>query len=375
MFIEHLEATNFRNLEYVNLKLGAHCVQVIGANAQGKTNLLEALYVCATGRSFRGASSKQLLKHGSQNGIIRATLIRHNVRHEVEVLLTPKHRGVRVDNRTVKAASKLLELINVVAFFPDDLRVAKGSPEERRHFLDRSVANYEPPFVEAAIAYAKTLKSRNALLKAPGALDPILLETYDEQLVTHGTIIHNGRVHLLKELQPTAKSQFERIMQAGTRGGFSLKCGVQHADSLVNEAFSQAFREALSASRDRDIRTRRTHVGPHRGDLLMEVDGEDARQFASQGQQRALVLSLKLAEVIRLKERLGSPPILLLDDVSSELDEERTRILFDVIDEVAGQVWVSSTGAATLPIGSKTQVLHIESGNIFPAGDRAAASL
>ena len=368
MFIEHLEARNFRNLEYVNLRLSPKQVQVIGPNAQGKTNLLEALYVCATGRSFRKASSADLLKHEAQSGIIRAALIRQNVRHEVEVVLTPKRRGVRVDNRVVKLASKLLELINVVAFFPDDLRIAKGSPEERRRFLDRSVANYQPTFVEAAIAYAKTLKSRNALLKSPGRPDPILLETYDEQLIEHGHTIHQARVELLEELKPVARAQFETIMQAGTQGRFTLKSGISGVDALSGNDFKSVFQETLLQNRDRDIRTRRTNAGPHRADLLMEVDGQDARQFASQGQQRALVLALKLAEVIRLKDRLGCPPILLLDDVSSELDTERTRLLFHVIDEIAGQVWVSSTGAANLPISEETQVLNIKNGQIKPQG-------
>lgn len=369
MFIEHLEARNFRNLDYLSLRLSPHRVQIVGSNAQGKTNLLEALYVCATGRSFRKASSADLLKHETQSGIIRATLIRQNVRHEVEVVLTPKRRGVRVDNRVVKLASKLLELINVVAFFPDDLRIAKGSPEERRRFLDRSVANYEPSFVEAAIAYAKTLKSRNALLKSSGRPDPLLLETYDDQLITHGSIIHASRVELLEELRPIARTQFELIMEAGTRGHFQLKSGVSGADAISGDNFKDTFRQALLDNRERDTRTSRTNVGPHRADLLMEVDGRDARQFASQGQQRALVLSLKLAEVIRLKQRLGCPPILLLDDVSSELDTERTRLLFDVIDEVAGQVWVSSTGAAALPLSAKTQVLSIKNGQISPAAE------
>ena len=368
MFIEHLEARNFRNLEYLSLRLSPKRVQVIGRNAQGKTNLLEALYVCATGRSFRKASSADLLQHEAQSGIIRATLIRQDVRHEVEVILTPKRRGVKVDNRVVKLASKLLELINVVAFFPDDLRIAKGSPEERRRFLDRSVANYQPSFVEAAIAYGKTLKSRNALLKSPGRPDPILLETYDEQLIAHGHVIHEARVELLEELKPIARAQFESIMEAGTEGKFSLKSGVSGADDARGDDFKNAFHQVLIQNRERDIRTRRTNAGPHRADLLMEVDGKDARQFASQGQQRALVLALKLAEVIRLKERLGCAPILLLDDVSSELDTERTRLLFDVIDNVAGQVWVSSTGAASLPINEETQVLTIKNGQIKPQG-------
>jgi DNA replication and repair protein RecF len=339
---------------------------VRGANAQGKTNLLEALFVSATGRSFRAAPPRELLQHGAAGGHVRARFVRSGVRHDVEVTLTPESRRLSVDGRAVRHATRLLELVNVVSFFPDDLRIAKGSPEERRRFVDRAIANHRPDFVTAAMAYARVLKSRNALLRAPRPPDRLQLATYDEQLVSHGALVHACRLQTLGELAPLAARSFAAIMQSegqAPAAEFQLSSGLPTSD----ESFTDTFLRALQASYAKDRARGSTSAGPHRADLLMSIDGQDARSFASQGQQRALILALKLAELAYLKARLGSPPILLLDDVSSELDVERTRILFATIAEVAGQVWVSTTGAAPLPLPADAQWLEVSGGSLKPA--------
>ena len=364
MHIEYVETRNFRNLLDLNLHLSERGILVRGPNAQGKTNLLEALYVCATGRSFRNAPAKHLLKEGTTSGKVSAQFMRRGVRHEVEVLLSPSRRGVKVDGRALGRASKLLELINVVAFFPDDLRIAKGSPEERRRFLDRLVANHEPRFVDASIAYGKALKSRNALLRASHNPDSLLLDTYDEQLLTHGGAIYAGRSHALDSISEATCGYFSQIMKADAQASIRHAAGIPIFEDGSVDAFREQFAEALKTARPKDIKRRLTTVGPHRADLVLSVDGRDARTYASQGQQRALVLALKLAEVRELTQRLGAAPILLLDDVSSELDQHRTELLFSVIDEIAGQVWVSSTGAAPLPTRRGTQILEVSAGAI-----------
>jgi DNA replication and repair protein RecF len=362
MYIESLEAIHFRNLKPLKLCLSPKMVMVRGGNANGKTNLLEALYVCATGRSFRNATSRQLLQHGQEQGRVKARFFRQSVRHEIEVLLSPKRRGVRVDEKGVRRASRLLELVNVVAFFPDDLRIAKGSPEERRRFLDRTVANYLPPFVDAAIAYDKVLKSRNALLRQEPRVDPLMLETYDQQLLTHGEAIYRARVQTLSALAPDATARFGHIMGGSPSLEFRLLSGLSEDRWVAPEEYRDAFLAALRQSYPRDRARGTTSVGPHRCDLKMILEGQDARLFASQGQQRALVLALKLAEVSHLRERLQCAPILLLDDVSSELDASRTQFLFEAIAEMDTQVWISTTGATSLPTVSETQVLSIENG-------------
>lgn len=366
MFVESLTAHNFRNLAPTALKLGPKAVVVVGQNGQGKTNLLEALYVCATGRSFRNATSEELLLHGAQTGELTARVVRQGVRHDVSVRLTPQRKSVMVDGRSLRQVTKLLELVNVVAFFPDDLRVVKGSPEERRRFLDRAIANHRTEFVDAALAYAKVLKSRNAVLKAPKTPDPILLATYNDELVRHGEVLQRCRTETLLELSPLASQIFTQIMPDVGPLTFALAPGVpQPADASFATAFLKALETGYPKDRARGI----TSVGPHRADVLMQIGGQDARLFASQGQQRTIVLALKLAEVRYLTQRLGMPPVLLLDDVSSELDTERTRLLFEAISEVGAQVWISTTGAAPLPLPADAQRYSVHQGEVGSVRD------
>ncbi len=360
MHIQHLACFRFRNLERLDLELSSNVVVVRGDNGQGKTNLLEALYVCATGRSFRAAGPRELIRFDTDKGWIRATFERHGVRHRIEAQLSPRRRSMRVDDKAVKHMSSLLRLVNVVAFFPDDLRIVKGAPEERRRFLDRAVANYHPEFVDASVAYAKALRSRNALLRAEAPLDRTVLSAYDDQLVEHGSLIHRARLEGLAALASVATARFAAVMPAAEPLRVGLKSGVPESDV----DFRTAFANALERSYARDRARGATNVGPHRGDLLLSLGERDARVFASQGQQRAMVLALKLAEVASLSERLSSAPILLLDDVSSELDTERTRLLFSTLAETGCQLWISTTGAVELPLPVDAQRLDVAAGKI-----------
>jgi DNA replication and repair protein RecF len=361
MYIEYLAAEHFRNLAALQLRLTPDPVLLIGANAQGKTNLLEAVALCATGRSFRNAKTVELIEHTVTQATLTARLSRQGVRHDIAMQLQGSHRGIRVDGRGLRQVTRLLELVNIVSFFPDDLRIAKGSPDERRRFLDRAIANHRPDFVEAAVAYAQVVKSRNAVLRGANTLDRRLVATYDEQLVRYGAIVHDARCETLQALAPLAARRFLEIMADGATLELILEAGVPRADD-----FATAFREALTGSLARDRARGMTTVGPHRADLLMSIGGREARQFASQGQQRAIVLSLKLAELEYLATRLGAPPILLLDDVSSELDNFRTQAFFEAAVASGSQMWVSTTGATALPLPTSTQRFAVAAGFVTP---------
>ena len=356
MQIERLRCFQFRNLAKIEMPLEGGMVFLQGKNAQGKTNLLEALYLCATGKSFRRASASELIRHEAEGAWVEADFIRQDVRHRIKVEITPKKKLVSVDDRVLRRASRLLELINVVAFFPDDLRLIKGSPDERRRFLDRAVANQYPEFVDASIAYAKVLKTRNSLLKKMKP-ERDLLSVYDDQLIEHGVVIDRCRRKAIDALRPGALHYFSTMMGEQTPLSIGLQSGL---GSDVEEVNEETFRAALAQSFERDAYRGITHRGVHRADLIFRINEQSAQQFASQGQQRTIVLSLKLAEVVELKERLACAPILLLDDVSSELDRERTEILFQLIDELGCQVWISTTGSTILPQneGSKTFFVH-----------------
>lgn len=361
MRVERLTARGFRNLEPLDLTIAPGFVVIEGRNGQGKTNLLEALYVCATGRSFRGSPPRELVWHDGESSQLDAVFVRQSVRHQVEVTIGNNRRTVRVDGRGLRKTSQLLDLVNVVAFFPDDLRVIKGSPDERRRFLDRSAANFRGELVDAAAGYEKALRSRNRLLRDARRLDPVMLEVYNEQLCRFGEVIHHCRLEALTKLRPEAQRVFGELMGEALEIALELDPGIP---DLIDTDFQTGFRQALLATQSRDAARGSTSVGPHRGDLIVRLNGHDARSFGSQGQQRASVLSLKLAEVRILAVELDSPPILLLDDVSSELDVERTQALFTSIESLRTQVWVSTTGAAPLPLPDTAQRLRMAAGKL-----------
>ncbi|MEO0813598.1 MAG: DNA replication and repair protein RecF, partial [Myxococcota bacterium] len=287
MHVEHLEARNFRNLEPVNLPIHPGFVVVQGPNAQGKTNTLEALYVCATGKSFRNAPPRELVRHNEEGAKLRAIFSRQGVRHEIEVTLTTR-RSIRVDGRALRKTSQLLDLVNVVAFFPDDLRIIKGSPEERRRFLDRAVSNYRSELVDAAASYEKALRSRNRILRENDAPPRELLDVYDVQLCAHGAVIHRCRTEVLAELKPIAESIFSELMGETTPLELSLDSGVPDSDDAAD--FEAHMAKVLNESYRRDVGRRSTNFGPHRADMRVVIQGREAKSFGSQGQQRATVL-------------------------------------------------------------------------------------
>lgn len=361
MYIEYLCAQQFRNLAPLELSLSPAPVLLVGDNAQGKTNILEALALCTTGRSFRNAKTAELIRHDATCASLTARFCRQDVRHDIALTIAGQHRTIRVDGRGLRQTTHLLELVNIVSFFPDDLRIAKGSPEERRRFLDRTIANHRPDFVEAALAYAQVVKSRNALLRAATPVDRRLVTVYDEQLVRYGQVMDVARRETLAALTPLAAARFGEIMSGQGALALTLESGVPPADD-----FATGFREALTRSFAQDRARGMTTVGPHRADLRMHIAERDARHFASQGQQRAIVLSLKLAELEYLAARLGAPPILLLDDVSSELDFERATEFFRAATASGSQMWVSTTGTTTLPMPENTQRFRVSGGYVTP---------
>lgn len=378
MEIERLIAQGFRNLKPLDISADAPTILLLGDNAQGKTNVLEALYLCATGRSFRQASAPALIAHGSSQAACMAMFRRNDVRHEVRLSWGPQgptgvlRQRLVVDGRGVAQAARLLGLINVVAFFPEDLRIAKSGPEVRRRFFDRAVAGGRPDFVEASLAYHKALKARNMLLRSPQGSRP-MLAAYDQALARHGAAIHLQRTEALAELEPQACASFARLMPA-SRLGLSWHSGFGDVPEQSGglEALQAHLLTVLQNGYPRDRARGMTLQGPHRADLRCFVDGQDARVFASQGQQRCLVLALKMAELWALQQRLGTAPILLLDDVSSELDAQRLERLFGWVESLGIQSWVSSTGSVRLPVAGPVQRLRVIAGEVQQMGDSSA---
>lgn len=312
-----------------------------GDNGQGKTNLLEAIFAVATLRSFRTTRMSDLVAFGAERARLGARVWKDDLVRLYEVELAQGSRKVTLDGKAVRPLARYFGGFNVVVFTPEDLALPRASPGDRRRFLDRGVFNLRPDYLATAQDYERVLKTRNAVLRqaADGALDrrrvEELLAVYDQQLAELGAWVVSARTAFLDELRDELAAAFASITRTGREiaGRYVARSAATREEILAR----------LAESRAKDLATSATQVGPHRDDVVFELDGRDAGAYASQGQLRAIMLAWKTAELSILGRAHGDPPILLLDDVSSELDPTRNEFLFEHLATLAGQCFITTT--------------------------------
>ena len=340
MKISALIAEGIRNLKPLQLVPRERFNVFVGDNGQGKTNLLETIYVVASLRSFRTAKLADLVVFGATEAKIGVRVEREGMTRVYEIALAPGSRVVRLDGKAVKPLAKYFGGFNVVVFTPEDLNLARGSPSDRRRFLDRSAFNLRPDYLALAQDYDKVLRQRNAVLRQaeglPRARTDALLAVYDEQLAPLAVAMMAARRELLTALHGELEAAFAAITHTQLR--VAARYVARARGTTVEEILVE-----LAEGRARDLATQSTHIGPHRDDLALELDGRDAGLFASQGQLRAIMLAWKSAELTMLGRAHGDLPILLLDDVSSELDPQRNEYLFQHLATLAGQCFITTT--------------------------------
>jgi len=350
-----LQLHNFRNYESLQLAPDAGLNLITGENAQGKTNLLEAIYLLATGRALRAGREEELIRWGAEEASVRAEVHREQALEvRVEMRLSRHQpRQVLVDGQSYRA-SAALGLFNVVAFSAMDLEVVRGQPADRRRYLDVEIGMLSPAYVRALAGYRRALEQRNRLLKSlresGGTLTPSvidLLEAWDEQLVRFGSSLMVARERFVCALRPLAREAHAELSEGRELLDIRYAPALEEV-SAEREQVAERFRQQLQQARAEEIRRGTTLVGPQRDDLLLFVDGKEARTYASQGQQRTVMLSLKRAEFeLTLQER-GEPPIVLLDDVMSDLDDLRRAQLLRMTLRGA-QAFITATSAETFP--------------------------
>ena len=353
-----------RNLRPVQLQPRERFNVFVGDNGQGKTNLLEAIYVIATLRSFRTAKLTDLIAFGAPEAKLGARVVKDELVRVYEVDLAPGARKVRLDGKAVRPLARYFGGFNVVVFTPEDLALPRGSPGDRRRFLDRGVFNFEPGFLATATDYDKVLRTRNSVLKQAGQgvlagrqLEE-MLAVYDAQLAMLAVSIVAARVKFLETLGPELVKAFAAITRTG------LAAGARYVSKLVGKP-APVIEAELRAGRAKDLATQATQLGPHRDDVVLELDGREAGSFASQGQLRAIMLAWKTAELEVLGRAHGDPPILLLDDVSSELDPARNEFLFQHLATLAGQCFITTTHGSHVLLSSERADYRIQAGQIL----------
>lgn len=338
-----LTVRDFRNLAQVELRPSARATIALGANGQGKTNLLEAMYFLATLKPLRTSRRTELIRFGATSARVSGRFLLSGAEREISVEVDRASRQSFVDGKRASSLEEYFGGVSVVAFSPDDLAVVKGGPDERRALVDRAVFNRFPAYLAESRAYARALKGRNQLLR-DGA-EAAYLEAYDEALSRTGARLWVRRRTLVGELAPRAERAFAAIGRTPEPARFRYAPAHLSLDfAAASEAdLAAALRLELGARLERDRDRGFTSVGPHADDLDVRLGDRLAKSFASQGQQRALVLSWKIAEIENLEAALGYLPLLLLDDVSSELDPERNGFLMAYLSESGAQVFLTTT--------------------------------
>ncbi|MGF1465233.1 MAG: DNA replication/repair protein RecF [Sandaracinaceae bacterium] len=335
--VERLALTGFRNLRDLDLRPAARFNVLGGGNGEGKSNLLEGVYYLGCLRSFRGSRKDDLIAHGADRARLVAWFRGGVEPREARVELDrARPRRVALDGKRPRTTADWLLRVPMVLFHPGDLALASGAPEGRRAFLDRILEQVDGSYPASLAAYTKALRSRNRLLKAERPnLD--MVAAYDVVLAREGAAVGQARGALAAALAPRAEALFARVTEE------QLPLQVAYRPKV--EPVEEALQAALTASFRRDRARGFTGPGPHADDLALTVGSarRGARHHASQGQHRLMVLSLKVSELDVLTERVGRVPVLLLDDVSSELDRSKTQRFFDVLDERGGQVFLTTT--------------------------------
>lgn len=364
MRLTSLSLRDFRNASTVELQPSPRFNVIVGDNGQGKTNLVEAVHLLATLKSFRGAKNAHLIREGQEEAFCRAWIESGPHRREAELRIRPRSKRVSLNGEVVRKLAGFFGTLNAVTFVPEDVQVMKGSPSDRRLLLDRMVFHAIPSFAEDAARFEKTLKQRNALLKSERP-DEGLLSIYDEQLAASGAAVWMRRREMLEALAEPLRENFHRIFSPDLDARWVL--APQGFEALPwddRAGLEHALQAGLKAARRADYARGFTTVGPHRDDVVATLNGRLVRDYASQGQRRALVLAIKITEIQLLRERWDDAPILLLDDVSSELDPARNRQLFDFLAGFDGQVFITTTDDAVLRLGAPYERWRVEEGRV-----------
>lgn len=358
MKITGIALHNFRNYTEKTLEFSDGINVICGKNGSGKTNLLEAVFLCGVGRSPRTTRDRELMLYDTEDASVRLFLQKKYRNKKIELYWDEKaKKRILIDGVPISRTGELLGTLSVVYFSPDELMMIKGAPEERRKFIDISLCQRSKAYFYTLQRYSKILKQRNTQLKTlqnPAELAP-LLDVWDMQLAREGAKIVLDRRGFLQKLGEPASGAHSDM--SGGRERLELAYDSVLKETTEAGLYSEML-QGLKQARDKDERLQFTSVGPHRDDLLVKINGKDARKFASQGQQRTAALSLKVGEIRLFTEETGEVPVLLLDDVLSELDCDRQRLLLSLV--AGGQVFITCTEFPTaLGENVETSVIRI----------------
>lgn len=337
MYIKSLNLLNFRNYNNLSIQLNKGINVFTGDNAQGKTNILESIYYCSIGKSHRTNKDKELIKWGANEAYISAYISKERLDKKIDIKIFKEgKKGININSIKLNSISDLMGVFNVVIFSPEDLKIVKESPAFRRKFIDIELCKLNKKYYYTLVQYNKILNERNFALRK-WVNDKNILDIYDSQISKFASLIIKERLNYIKKLNDEGKIIHKEITSNNEYIDFKYITEVEDFNNIEND-----FIKLLRENRRKDLEKGITSIGPHRDDFSIFINNIDTRKFGSQGQQRTAVLSTKFASLEIIKENVGEYPVLLLDDVLSELDLKRQKYILNSIKKV--QTIITCTG-------------------------------
>lgn len=362
MIVKSVEFSNFRNYDHLQLHFDEGTNILYGDNAQGKTNILEGVYLSGTTKSHKGSKDKEMIQFEKEESHIRSIVEKNEKEYQIDMHLRRNGtKGVAVNKVPIKKASELFGILNIVFFSPEDLNIIKNGPSERRRFIDCELCQLDKLYLSDLSRYNKVLNQRNKLLKDINYKHDLIetLPMWDVQLLEYGRNIIKKRKEFISEINEIVKDIHSKI--SGGKEELTLLY-----EPNIDDIF---FEDELLKNKNRDLKLCQTTVGPHRDDILFSIKGIDIRKYGSQGQQRTSALSLKLSEIDFVKKSINSTPVLLLDDVLSELDSNRQNYLLNSITDI--QTMITCTGLEEF-VRNRFQinkVFQVVNGRVFESSE------
>ena len=360
MFIKRLQMLNYRNYNVLDISLGPHVNVFMGDNAQGKTNILESIYYCAFARSHRTSKDRELINWNADNALLSVSVGRERLDKRIDIsILKDGKKAIQINKIKIKKIGELFGNFNVVMFSPEDLKIIKDSPGVRRKFIDMELCQLNPKYYYNLVQYNKVLNERNSILRNRN-INKDILEVYDMQLVEFGYNIIMERLEYIKKLNKYSEKIHSDITSGKEKIEFRYTSTIKDLENIKDN-----FYALLEKNRVRDSERGITSVGPHRDDFIVLINDIDTKSYGSQGQQRTAVLTIKFASLKIIKELTGEHPVLLLDDVLSELDFSRKRYILSTIGDI--QTIITCTGIEDLYeyLDDKSKVFKVKDGEIL----------
>lgn len=357
MVIKSLKLKNYRNYELLDLTFDSKTNILYGDNAQGKTNILEALYLSGTTKSHRGTKDRDLIQFGYDESHLETIIEKNGIDFQIDMHLKKNSpKGIAIDRIPIRRASELFGIIHFVFFSPEDLNIIKEGPAGRRRFIDLELSQLDKVYLSNLSSYNRIINQRNSLLKELFYQENLLetLDIWDMQLVEYGTKVIESRKKFIKQVNDIISNIHYKL--TGGKEQILL--------TYESSTGDMPLEQALKRYRERDIKFKSTSVGPHRDDLCFRVGEIDIRKFGSQGQQRTAALSLKLSEIELVKMLIKDTPVLLLDDVLSELDKHRQNYLLDSIHDIQTVITCTGLDEFVNHRFSINKIFHVKNGNV-----------